>query len=80
MANAADQLVVLAPGKSATRFGAQLLDAGYPKLTSDRIEILQVNLGKSLNSESLPSGWATSIDKLSRLENSWSVFAMAVSW
>ncbi len=49
LANSEKQLVVLSPAHGSTRFGEKLRTAGYPKLTSDGIEVLQVNLGKLCN-------------------------------
>jgi radical SAM/Cys-rich protein len=49
LANATEQLVVLTPDQNATRFSAKLAQSGVEKLTADRIEILQVNLGKLCN-------------------------------
>jgi radical SAM/Cys-rich protein len=49
LAQATEQLVVLKPRSSCTSFQAKLSDAGIPKLLADRIEILQVNLGKLCN-------------------------------
>lgn len=49
LARAAAQLVVLKPQSCCTSFRAKLSDAGVPKLTADRVEILQVNLGKLCN-------------------------------
>ncbi len=49
LANAAEQLVALAPGPNATRFRSKLDSAGIGSLHADRIEILQVNLGKLCN-------------------------------
>jgi radical SAM/Cys-rich protein len=39
----------LMPNQNATRFAAKLAESGYEKMTADRIEILQVNLGKLCN-------------------------------
>lgn len=49
LAQAHQQLAVLAPGDDASSFRFRLRNAGFPKLTADRIEILQVNLGKLCN-------------------------------
>ena len=49
LADAAEQLVVLAPNQNAARFQSKLKEAGVSQLKSDRIEILQVNLGKLCN-------------------------------
>ncbi|MFT5302683.1 MAG: radical SAM/Cys-rich protein [Mariniblastus sp.] len=49
LANAAEQLVVLTPDQSATRFSSRLKASGIDGLTADRIEIMQVNLGKLCN-------------------------------
>lgn len=43
------QLAVLQPAANAVRFKKQLGESGYNPLTADRIEILQVNLGKLCN-------------------------------
>ena len=49
LSNASEQLVVLSPDQSATRFEERLTQAGVGPLTADRVEILQVNLGKLCN-------------------------------
>ncbi len=49
LAQAAEQLVVLSPANNAVRFQAKLQEAGIETLASQRIEILQVNLGKLCN-------------------------------
>ena len=49
LADAKQQLVVLKPGQGATRFASRLQESGIEKLTANRIEILQVNLGKLCN-------------------------------
>ena len=49
LANSAEQLVVLTPAMNSAHFSAKLNEAGCEKLRSDRIEILQVNLGKLCN-------------------------------
>ncbi len=49
LANASEQLVVLTPDQTGTRFQNKLAESGVETLTSDRIEILQVNLGKLCN-------------------------------
>ena len=49
LADPKQQLAVLHPGGNASSFKRKLADAGYEKLTSNRIEILQVNLGKLCN-------------------------------
>lgn len=49
LAIASEQLTVLSPGPAATQIRAELGKAGYDCLKADRIEILQVNLGKLCN-------------------------------
>ena len=49
LAAATRQLIVLKPELNAACFAAKLTEVGYEKLTADRIEILQVNLGKLCN-------------------------------
>ena len=49
LADAGEQLVVLAPAANDVRFRNQLADAGHQQLVADRIDILQVNLGKLCN-------------------------------
>ena len=49
LAAANQQLVVLSPSDHDTEFRARLRESGFEKLTADRIEILQVNLGKLCN-------------------------------
>ena len=49
LADAGEQLVVLTPSDNAVRFRNQLNAAGHENLFSDRIDILQVNLGKLCN-------------------------------
>ena len=48
-ADATEQLVVLAPQTESQQFQASLTKAGISQLTANRIEILQVNLGKLCN-------------------------------
>jgi radical SAM/Cys-rich protein len=48
-ADATEQLVVLAPQTETQQFQASLTKAGISQLTANRIEILQVNLGKLCN-------------------------------
>ena len=49
LAVAREQLVVLSPDQTSTRFEAKLAQSGVESLRADRIEILQVNLGKLCN-------------------------------
>ena len=49
LSNSVEQLVVLQPSRSGVRFDAKLEEAGCAPLKSDRVEILQVNLGKLCN-------------------------------
>ncbi len=49
LANATEQLLVLQPNQSGDRFDAKLASVGCDSLTADRVEILQVNLGKLCN-------------------------------
>ena len=49
LSNSDEQLVVLQPSRSGVRFDAKLEEAGCAPLKSDRVEILQVNLGKLCN-------------------------------
>jgi len=49
LAQARQQLVMLAPQNDASRFQTKLRGAGIERLISDRVEILQVNLGKLCN-------------------------------
>ncbi len=49
LANAQEQLVILTPDQDATHFSAKLAESGIDRLTANRIEILQVNLGKLCN-------------------------------
>lgn len=49
LANASQQLVALSPPHDFSRFDAKLKQAGVDCLAADRIEILQVNLGKLCN-------------------------------
>ena len=48
-ADAKEQLVVLAPQTDSQQFQSALANAGVSQLTANRIEILQVNLGKLCN-------------------------------
>ena len=49
LSNSAAQLTVLTPGANSLSFHRKIQAAGYADLTSDQIEILQVNLGKLCN-------------------------------
>ena len=49
LANPRQQLVVLSPAQSFPTFSHALQQAGVERLAADRIEILQVNLGKLCN-------------------------------
>jgi len=49
LADPQNQLTVLTPAVNAVRFRNQLEQAGHDKLHADRIDILQVNLGKLCN-------------------------------
>ena len=46
LANPSEQLVVLTPDQNGTRFESKLAASGIDTLKADRVEILQVNLGK----------------------------------
>jgi hypothetical protein len=49
LAEASAQLVVLSAANHLPRFAAKISEAGVPGLRADRVEILQVNLGKLCN-------------------------------
>ncbi len=49
LADPKKQLTILTPSANAVPFGNQLLRSGHENLRSDRIDILQVNLGKLCN-------------------------------
>ncbi|EMI21317.1 Radical SAM domain protein [Rhodopirellula maiorica SM1] len=49
LANPTAQLVVLTPPRGAEKFAAKLSESGVKQLASDRIDILQVNIGKLCN-------------------------------
>ncbi len=49
LANPTEQLVVLMPPRGTEKFAAKLSESGVERLASNRIEILQVNIGKLCN-------------------------------
>ncbi len=49
LAEASAQLVVLSAANHLPRFAAKISEAGVPELRADRVEILQVNLGRLCN-------------------------------